>query len=313
MLLEGLIKWDRDRNITTHFFLPFHFVFLWAILTGADVASAQNEPVKQDTSRRVDIYRRDKTKITGWVISLDKTRTVLVTEKSDTIQIPQSDLLALVPFNEKLTITYKNLFAYKYFISSSSIPLEKRVWHYSNQGLFFNSVHYGVNKNLTAGLSVGTFIQFYAAPKIKYCLNPENKYKIALNAQYTHVLDWTSNERSTYTFAFAQVLITKGNEENNITVGLGEPIKNDWVSIDYFATLAFTKKISKRSSFISDNSLMKSSTSSAMAYLFSAGVRINRKNHAFDLGVFTPPLAFNFSNVIIPIPFLSYSLKLNNH
>jgi|688.fasta_scaffold154343_2 hypothetical protein len=313
MQVRGFLKLGRDFINSTHFFSPWHLVFLFAIFSIVKISNGQSDHGVQDTVKRVDVYLRDKTKITGVIIWRDKDQTIVVTEKSDTIRVPKRDLLGVVPFNEKLQGQYKNIFAYKYFISNSSIPVEKGSWHYSNQDLFFNSVHYGVNKNLTAGLSVSAFIQFYAAPKIKYCLNPENKYKIALNAQYTHVLDWTSNERSTYTFTFAQVLITNGNEENNITVGLGKPIKNDWVSIDYFATLAFTKKISKRSSFISDNSLMKSSTSSAMAYLFSAGVRINRKNHAFDLGVFTPPLAFNFSNVIIPIPFLSYSLKLNNH
>lgn len=313
MLLLKIKKLSRDFTHSTQFFLSRQLVLFFAIVAMVKISNGQSAEHTQDNSKRVDVYLRDKSKISGIVINRDKQQTAIVTEKSDTVLIAQNEILGIVPFNEKLKSIHKNIFAYKYFISSSSIPVEKGSWHFSNQDLFFNSVHYGVNKNLTAGLSVSTFIQFYAAPKIKYCLNPENKYKIALNAQYTHVLDWTSNERSTYTFAFAQVLITKGNEENNITVGLGEPIKNDWVSIDYFATLAFTKKISKRSSFISDNSLMKSSTSSAMAYLFSAGVRINRKNHAFDLGVFTPPLAFNFSNVIIPIPFLSYSLKLNNH
>lgn len=303
----------RDFINSTHFFSPWYLVFLFAIFSIVKISNGQSDHGVQDTVKRVDVYLRDKTKITGVIIWRDKDQTIVVTEKSDTIRVPKRDLLGVVPFNEKLQGQYKNIFAYKYFISNSSIPVEKGSWHYSNQDLFFNSVHYGVNKNLTAGLSVSAFIQFYAAPKIKYCLNPENKYKIALNAQYTHVLDWTSNERSTYTFTFAQVLITNGNEENNITVGLGKPIKNDWVSIDYFATLAFTKRISKRFSFISDNSLLTSSNNSAVAYLFSAGVRINRKNHAFDLGVFTPPLAFNFSNVIIPIPFLSYSLKLNNH
>jgi len=313
MGVENQLKMGWGSVTPTHFFLTRHFLSLLALMIIADLANGQSEAVKEDSSTRVDVYLKDKTKITGRVISRDKKQTIVVTDGYDTLQIPQGDLLAIVHFNEEPLIAHKNLFAYKYFISNSSIPVTKGLWHYSNQDIFFNSLHYGVNKNLTAGLSVSTFVQFYIAPKIKYCLNPDGKHKISINAQYMHLLDWTSSERRTYTFTFAQVLITKGNEENNITVGLGKPIKNDWVSIDYFATLAFTKKISKRSSFISDNSILTSSNNSAVAYLFSAGFRINRKKHAFDLGVFTPPLVFNFSNVIIPIPFLSYSLKLNNH
>ena len=161
-------------------------------------------------------------------------------------------------------------------------------------------------------MRLSVFAQFYVSPKIKYCLNPDAKYKIALNAQYMHILDWTSTQLRTYTFSFAQALITKGNEENNVTLGFGKAIQNTWVSVDYFATLAFTKKLSNRLSFVSDNSLLTNGINDARAYLFSAGFKTIRKNHAFDFGIFTPPLSFNFSNVIIPIPFISYSLKLNN-
>lgn len=291
--------------------MRFYFVFTVFICLPFIVV-AQRPAQSSDTTKLFDVYRKDKTKITGKVISRDKERTVIVTNKTDTISISQNDLLGIVSANDVLETAYTNVFAYKYFISSSALPAQKGEWHYSNQNIFFNSIHYGVSKKLTAGLSICTFIQFYAAPKIKYTFNPNGKYKIAINAQYMRVLDWTSNERNNYHFTFAQALISKGNAENNVTLGFGKAIQNTWVSIDYFATLAFTKKISNRVSFVSDNSLLSSSINYSAAYLFSAGLRVHGKNHAFDLGVFTPPLSFNFSNVVIPIPFLSYSLKLNN-
>lgn len=285
-------------------------VLVISFVSSFDSVIAQNN-TPSDTTNLFDIYRKDKTKIRGKVISRDKEKTVIVTEKNDTISLLQSELLGVVLASNALPNTDKNNFAYKYFISSSSIPVQNNTWHYSNQNLFFNSVHYGISKKLTAGLSVSTFVQFYAAPKIKYCFNPDGKYKIAINAQYMRVVDWTSNEQRTYTFSFAQALITKGNDENNWTLGVGKAFQNTWVNIDYFGTLAFTKKLSYRLSFVSDNSVLSSSINSSLAYLFSAGFRIHRKNHAFDLGVFTPPLSFNFSNVVIPIPFISYSLRVN--
>lgn len=287
------------------FRLSIIFIFY---ITSSTLASAQ----QADTTKLFDAYRRDKTKVRGKVISRDKEKTVIVTEKNDTISLLQSELPGVVLASNALPNTHKNNFAYKYFISCSAMPMQAKTWHYSNQDLFFNSVHYGFSKKLTAALSVSTFDQFYVAPKIKYCFNPDGKYKIALNAQYMRILDWTSNERKTYTFSFAQALITKGNDENNWTLGVGKAFQNTWVNIDYFGTLAFTKKLSNRLSFVSDNSVLSSSINSSLAYLFSAGFRIHRKSHAFDFGVFTPPLSFNFSNVVIPIPFISYSLKVNN-
>lgn len=306
MHLKYSLKLGQDKIALTQFFFIRCTVFqiLLIVAFGASVAA-------QDTTKVVDVYLKGKEKITGRLISRDKDNVVVVTGKSDTVSVPQNNLLGIVSAGATSPIFYQSNFAYKYFISSSSIPAEKGAWHYSNQNLFFNSIHHGISKNLTAGFSVSTFVQFYAAPKIKYCFNPSGKYKIAINTQYMYMLDWTSNERSKYNYAFVQGLITKGNSENNVTLGAGKAVANTWVSIDYFVTLAFKRKISNRLSFISDNSLLTNKNNSAVAYLFSGGFRIEGKNHAFDLGVFTPPLSFNFSNVVIPIPFLSYSLKVN--
>lgn len=66
------------------------------------ISNGQSKRAVQDTVKRVDVYLRDKTKITGVIIWRDKDQTIVVTEKSDTIRVPKRDLLGVVPFNEKL-------------------------------------------------------------------------------------------------------------------------------------------------------------------------------------------------------------------
>lgn len=159
---------------------------------------------------------------------------------------------------------------------------------------------------------MSTFIDFYVAPKLKFCINPNAKYKVAINTQYIYIIDWHGNEKRKYNFTFVQGLITKGNEENNITLGVGQPLANDWLNINYFITLAFKKKLSNRLSFVSDNLLLTNKNSNtATTYIFSGGFRIDGKNHAFDFGIFTPPLNIGLQNVYIPIPFISYSLRVS--
>jgi len=283
------------------------------------VALSQADTIEKDTSVvRVQIFLKNGKKIEGFV--LDKSREFLTfkTITSDTIQIASEQILGIVSVLQQKIIDlqlpiFENQFGYKYFLTHSAVPVTPKKWYYSNQYILFSNFNYGISKRLSAGMTCITFNPLALfSPKLKFTFNPDRKVKFAINAQYLYVRGWnSSNGYEGYNNGFFQAIVTSGSAQNNFTIGIGKFISQGGVEQGYIATLALVKKVSPKLSFITENNLLIGSKNSYTLGLLSAGMRFNRKNHAFDLGVLAPAIIGRPDIFAIPIPFISYNLRLS--
>jgi hypothetical protein len=286
------------------------FAFLLCVVIQS--ATAQDVRDSSRANNEWDVYLNDHSKIRAKIISREKGQLKIVTQQEDTVTLTEDKLLGVVSAGDQLKKIHQTLFSHRYFISPSSIPAKLGAFYYSNQDLFFNSVHYGFSKRLTAGLTVAPFVQLYTIPKIKYCFNPEGRLKFAINAAYVHVYDyglWGEGGRQ-QGFGYMQALVTSGTADNNFTIGVGKAVINTWTNIDYIISFAWQKKLSGEVSFITDNNLLYSQKGS-FGYIVSAGFRVNSNYHSFDFSMVTLPREANRNDRIIPIPVISYSLQIN--
>lgn len=298
-------------NIVRYLFICVHVTFLNYAIFGYTTVSAQTDSLHQ----KVTVYLKDGKKISGNLVSRNKSETVIVTKTSDTIFFAQAKVLAVV--NEKTTALpqniFENQFEYRYFLFQSAVPVVKKRWNYSNQFILINNFNYGISNRLSAGVSFFTLDpSALVSPKMKFCFNPNSDIKFSISAQHLYIRIWTSDRGNVgYNLGYIQALLTKGNSQNNLTLGVGKFISQSGIQQGYIGTIALTKRISNKTSFITENNLLIGYDSRVTVGLLSAGVRFNRKMHAFDLGVFAPALIDNFQLSRIVLPFISYNLRIN--
>jgi len=289
------------------------------LIFSTTVALSQADTIEKDTSVvLVELFLKNGKKMEGVVLDRSREFLTFKTINSDTIQIAPDQILGIVSVTQNKIIDlqlpiFENQFGYKYFLTHSAVPVPPKKWYYSNYYILFSNFNYGISKRLSAGMTCITFNPLALfSPKLKFTFNPDSKVKFAINAQYLYVRVWdSSNGYEGYNNGFFQAIATRGSAQNNFTIGIGKFISQGGVEQGYIATLALVKKVSPKLSFITENNLLIRSKSSYTWGLLSAGVRFNRKNHAFDLGILAPAIIGRPAILAIPIPFISYNLRLS--
>ncbi|MFM7858064.1 MAG: hypothetical protein ACKO96_40645 [Flammeovirgaceae bacterium] len=244
----------------------------------------------------------DQNKEYYWVESLDIGRVKLEVNKVTGIVIRrQSTTMATT---DKASFAYENQFGFKYLLVNTAIPAEPKKWYYTNQYLAFSGFTYGINKHLSAGVSFFTFIPSnFFSPNIKITLNPNRKFKIALAGQ--HYVVRNSND-----FSMVQFLFSSGDAQNNFSFGYSSFFSSQEARTGSLLTFGFVKKVSNKVSVISENNviILSEFSSKDLGYL-SAGVRFDRRVHAFDLGIYVPTSDL-VSNLSV-IPYIGFNLRMN--
>lgn len=131
----------------------------------------------------------------------------------------QDDYVISEPIND-LKNNYSNIknpdFT-NYLLTSSSFTLRKKTIRISNTDVFYSKISYGITDNTTASLSVsfvGTFIA-----SIKQQIHLTDYLKMGFSGSVGQLLAVPTD--SVVFFTGGQTMITLGNQQNNITFGLG--------------------------------------------------------------------------------------------
>ncbi|MFM8913627.1 MAG: hypothetical protein ACKOE6_12050, partial [Flammeovirgaceae bacterium] len=130
------------------------------------------------------------------------------------------------------------------------------------------------------------------------------KFKVAVGGQYYLIRDNNG-------FGLAQLLFSSGDAQNNFTFGYSGFFSSRGINNGSVVTFGFVKKVSNKLTAISENNIViPSETSSARTVGFlSAGLRFDRRMHAFDLGIYVPTSDLDRSLNVIP--YVGFNVRMN--
>ena len=192
---------------------------------------------------------------------------------------------------------------------------EKGRFYYRNTWLLLNELQYGITRNWSVGasfvtpipyliysdayLGTGGYILSNSRLFTKLSAPIGRRFRLGVDASYRSTQQFTlSRGRDIWTF---QALASVGSSQRNVTIGYGLRVQSNKNRQRYyyygrmptnqsFLTLGVMQKLSPSLTFISDNTVQLGRTyfyyneSRASA---SAALRIDRRRHAFDLGIYT--------------------------
>ena len=142
----------------------------------------------------------------------------------------------------------------------------------------------------------------------KVSLPVSSRVRLGLNAQYAAIRFDGFLEGISY----VQGIVTTGDRQNNTTYGVGATVSNGQVSNNLVGTFGLVRKVSPKLTFITENFvLLGGKTNVDFASMLSAGIRFDRRRHAFDLAAYVP-IIFDrdFRGPVTFAPFGSYHLRI---
>lgn len=155
----------------------------------------------------------------GFIVGVSSKSLVMKTKLLDTINIQSNTISKITLSDEFVNKNGKNWFSNpndtRYFFAPSAIPLKKKEGYYQNAYLLANSVSFGLTDKITIGGGVVIPLLFYITPKISYQVN--KKLYVGAGILFTQSFISTFNLSAGIGYG----LITAGNREHNLTLGLG--------------------------------------------------------------------------------------------
>ncbi|MBC3786213.1 hypothetical protein [Spirosoma utsteinense] len=190
---------------------------------------------------------------------------------------------------------------------------DKGRFYYRNTWLLLNEFQYGITRNWSIGVNFATPIPYliYSDTYLgsgQFATNNSrlvtklsapigDRFRLGVQASYQSGQQFTyTRGRDVWTF---QALASVGSSQHNVTLGYGRRMQANQGLKQYsffrvpdqsFLSLGIIQKLSPRLSFVSDNTLNLGRRYGYYAdskASVSAALRIDRRRHAFDLGVFT--------------------------
>ena len=288
--------------------LPF------AVIAQDDYYQPRPKPAPAN-NRPFTITLRDGTLLRGKIVRQDSVEAVIQTVNLGEIRVPAGQIVSMTQVSKSGDgETYPNLFSQTMRFTPTAFSAEKGRLYYRNYFVYFNQFEYGINDNWSVGTTFFTF-----GPTNLFSLNTKvsfpvsQKVRLGLNAQYAAVrfnnLLFSNNVYADV--GYLQGVVTTGDRQINNTYGLGWSISNGDLSKSFVGTFGLVRKVSPKLTFITENMVLIGGRNDEFATMLSAGIRFDRKRHAFDLAAYIP-LVFERNGKVYGtfIPFGSYHLRI---
>jgi hypothetical protein len=304
--------------LTTHPLL-MKYVLCLVFFVLPFMASAQDkyypkpgQPAKQLSPPTYIIVLKDGTELQGEILHQDSVEAVIRTRNLGEVRLKANQIIRIERQDSKEPGgTYANLFPQTMRIAPTAFSAEKGRLYYRNYYLYISQFEYGVNDNWSVGATFFSFLPTNLfSLNTKVSLPVSSRVRIGVNAQYVAA----RFDRYLEGIAYVQGIVTTGDRRNNTTYGLGATVSNGRVSSNLVGTFGLVRKVSPKLTFISENFVLFGSgvnRSVDFSGVLSAGVRFDRRRHAFDLAAYIP-LVFgpNIDTPITFIPYGSYHLRI---
>jgi hypothetical protein len=122
---------------------------------------------------------------------------------------------------------FPNLHDTRYFFAPTGFGLRKGEGYFNNLYYMFWQAQFGITDEFSIGGGT-SFLGMPATLNAKYSFNIQNDINMALGYFWVGNLFWKGNDRTFVSMPFA--VVTKGSKENNITLGLGFNLDDNWLS-----------------------------------------------------------------------------------
>ena len=295
-----------------------HFsLFLLLTLPMLSMAQEGEYYQKQPTKRTYTIVLKDGTELRGELIRQDSSEAVIQTQNLGEVRLKADQIVRMEQENVRGEgAVYPNPFPQTMRLTPTAFSAQKGKVYFRNYVLYFSQFEYGITDNWSVGTTFFTFV-----PTALFSLNTKvsvpvsGRVRLGLSAQYVSLrfdgLFTPTGQNANQGLGYVQGIVTTGDRQNNTTFGLGESVSNGDLSRNLVGTFGLVRKVSPGLTFISENLILFGSGRVDFAGVLSAGLRFDRRRHAFDLAAYVP-LVFGpgVSPTITLVPFASYHLRI---
>lgn len=292
-------------------YLLYSFLLLLPTLAWAQADYYKQEDKPTPLNRRYTIILKDGTQLRGELVRQDSVEAVIRTGNLGEIHLKTDQIVRIEQIGSWAEgEVYPNLFSQTMRIAPTAFSAEKGRLYYRNYYLYFSQFEYGVTDNWSVGTTFYSFLPtnlFSFNTKLTVPVGSQNRVRLGVNAQYSAVRFDGLLEG----IGYVQGIVTTGDRQNNTTYGLGWSISGSNISHNVIGTFGLVRKVRPKLTFITENFILIGSGSVDFAGVLSAGIRFDRRRHAFDLAAYIPLIIGpKISTPITLIPFGSYHLRI---
>lgn len=303
----------------THHQFTKKYLFLVVLALLPLLAAAQDDYYQPKPTKRIySIVLKDGTRLRGELVRQDSVEAVIRTRDLGEIRLQSDQIVRIEQVGAQAEgDEFLNLFPQTMRFAPTAFSAEKKKVYFRNYALYVSQFEYGINDNWSVGTTFFTLVPtglFSLNTKVSFPVS--NRVRLGVNAQYVHArTDAFFFNRvgggSSEGIGYVQGIVTTGDRRNNTTFGAGWSVSNGELSRNLIGTFGIVRKVSPKLTFISENFVLFGQGSIDFAGMLSAGIRFDRRRHAFDLAAYVPLLiGSNTRTIVTLIPFGSYHLRI---
>jgi hypothetical protein len=301
----------KTKNGFNGFFRAFLIVFAIMMLIAGNAIAQQ--VITGEVSKTYMVTLNDGSTISGKLLSITDNEVVIQSGTMGEVRLQKANIKTMTEvssFNEKKSgIWFTNPNPTKYLLGNSAIPLEKKSGYYQNTWIFVNTFSYGITNNISisAGFEIISIFAGGDGPYAFY-INPKASFKIANNFYAGANILYANTIRTIEEFgglATFNGFATYGNNNNNITCGVGFGWADGEFSTKPVIVVSGMVRASSRIGFVSENWIVPGVGENGGYYgIYSYGIRFLGEKISIDLAFLNnPDIA---SAIIIGIPWLDF-------
>lgn len=289
-----------------------HTLLLLLILLVSSISDlkAQNRFSEYDfnTTDTYKVVLNDGSEFIGKFVSSTDSVLVLRTKSIPKIEIPFSNIKSInivdaQNLRKDGSYWFPNPNPTRYFFTTSAINLERGSGYYQNSYLVINAVNYGITDffsigggfELTSTFSPDVNPFFFLTPKIG--IKTTDKFYVGGGLLIGNA--------DGYTIGTTYGMATYGDNDDNITAGLGWGFFEGEFAPEPVIMLAGMTRVSRRISLVSDNLFFPNDD--GYYEIISYGVRFFGEKLAVDLGFINNSDIFEF--LPIGVPYVDFVVK----
>lgn len=297
-------------------FLRCSYLLLFFLLISGTGAVAQVDTTKRDQNlilgKRIIIETKDGSVIQGRFMGYTDDGIRVVTESTGEFVVLKSHITWMKVVEEDLykegKYWFENPNSTRYLFSQSAYSLKKGEAYFQNTYLVLNSVYYGITDNLTIGGGFELMSALSGNPVFfinpKYSFRISDKLRAGIAALYVDASSRSSRVFSGISIGYG--ILTYGNTDDNITLGVGYGFVEQELANRPVFTLSGMKRLDSRIALVSENWIIPRENYYGV---YSYGLRFMGKKLTVDLALLNNPDITN-RFLAIGFPYLDFIIKL---
>lgn len=281
------------------------FLCLFGLTINNTFAQIESDVV---TQHEVVVTMKNGEVFKGVIVKTDAEKMTIASENGEVhLLMAQVDEIEIIEqdINDEI-LDESDINRSRYFLTSSTIPLEKSKGYYTNQALFLNRFGYGISKNLS--IESGFFFSPFGKGTFMGYLAPKASFKFD-DKGYIGVGAYVLRSPNADNISLFYGKTTFGDTHSNVSFGLGLLNLDKTSSTIPVISIDFAHKIDSNITIVSENVFTRNKyINNDKLLLFGMhGVRYSKKHHVFDMGVTS--MLGSQNTPILMIPQFSYSMN----